>query len=32
VAGNARDDDKRVTKILIVHDHQKVDENGSAGE
>src|SRR6202030_2506805 len=30
--GQRQDDDKRVTKILIVHDHQKVDENGSAGE
>jgi hypothetical protein len=30
--GQRQDDDKRVTKILIVHDHQKVDENGSEQE
>ena len=28
VAGSARNDDKRVAEILIIDDHQQVDEDG----
>jgi hypothetical protein len=30
--GQRQDDDERVTEILVVHDHQQVNENGSEQE